>query len=38
MPEGVNIYMNIFADDAKLLRQLKHEENCKILQEDLNRI
>ena len=38
MPEGVKSYMNLFADDAKLLRHIKDEEDCKILQEDLNKI
>ena len=31
MPEGVNSYMNLFADDANLLRQVKNKD-CKILQ------
>ena len=37
MPEGVNNYMNLFSDDAKLVRQVKNED-CKILQENLNKI
>ena len=38
MPEGVNSYMNLFADDAKLCRRVRTEEDCKVLQEDLDRI
>lgn len=38
MPEGVNSYINLFADDAKLCRRIKSEEDCNILQEDLDRI
>jgi len=38
MPEGVNSYMNLFADDAKLCRRVRVEEDCKILQEDLDKI
>ena len=38
MPEGVNSYINLFADDAKLCRCVKSEEDCEILQEDLNKI
>ena len=38
MPEGVNSYMNLFADDAKLCRCVKSEEDCEILQKDLDEI
>ncbi len=38
MSEGVSIYMNLFADDAKLFRHVESEEDCKILQVDLNKI
>ena len=38
MPEGVKSYMNLFADDAKMLRHIKDEGDCEILQEDLNKI
>ena len=38
MPEGVKSYINLFADDAKLCRQVKNKEDCNILQEDLNKI
>lgn len=36
--EGVNSYMNLFADDAKLLRSVQGEEDCILLQRDLERI
>ena len=38
MPEEVNTYMNLFADDVKLLKQVKNKEDCRILKEDLNGI
>ncbi len=37
MPEGMNSYMSLFADDAKLQRHIKKSEDCEILQ-DLNKI
>ena len=36
LPEGVTSYMNLFADDAKLCRCIKSEEDCEILQSDLD--
>ncbi|XP_050692945.1 uncharacterized protein LOC126983856 [Eriocheir sinensis] len=38
MPEGINSYMSLFADDAKLQRHIRNSEDCKELQEDLNKI
>ena len=38
MPEGLNSYINLFADDAKLCKAIKRKEDCEILQEDLNKI
>ena len=38
MPIGINSYMNMFADDAKIMRKVKNLEDCNILQEDLDRI
>ena len=38
MPEGVNSYMSLLADDAKLLRHIRNSKDCRILQEDLNKI
>lgn len=38
MAEGIKSYINLFADDAKLCRVIKNEEDCETLQEDLNRI
>ena len=36
--EGLTSYINLFADDAKLMRTVKDEEDCKRLQTDLDRI
>ena len=38
MTEGVNSYMSLFSDDAKLLRKIENKENCKHLQKDLDKI
>ena len=38
MTEGLNSYINLFADDAKLCRVIRNEEDCETLQEDLNKI
>ena len=38
MPIGVHSYMNMFADDAKVMRRIRNEEDCNRLQEDLNKI
>ena len=38
MIEGVSSYMSLFADDAKLLRKISNQEDCKELQKDLERI
>ena len=36
--EGVNSYMSLFADDAKILRKVQNEEDCSLLQRDLDKI
>ena len=38
MPEGVSSYINLFTDNARLCNLMKKEEDCEILQEDLNKI
>ncbi len=38
MTEGVTSYMNMFADDAKLLRRVTNEEDCVALNQDLDGI
>lgn len=38
MAEGVNSYINLFADDAKLQKHIRNKEDCEILQEDLYKI
>ena len=38
MPMEVNSYMNMFADDAKIMRRIRNVEDCNELQEDLNQI
>ncbi len=36
MMEGVNSYLNLFVDDAKLMRKVERIEDCEALQKDLN--
>ncbi len=36
MIEGVESYMSLFADDAKIMRRVKNEDDCNLLQKDLN--
>ncbi len=36
--EGVTSYMNMFADDAKIMRKVANEEECVALNQDLDRI
>ena len=38
MTEGVTSYMNMFADDAKLLRKVADEDDCVALNQDLEKI
>ena len=38
MTEGVNSYMSLFADDAKLLRKIASKKDCEDLQKDLDKI
>ena len=38
MPEGVNSYINMFADDAKMMRKVTHERDCEELERDLERV
>ncbi|XP_069178590.1 uncharacterized protein [Procambarus clarkii] len=38
MSTGVESYMSMFADDAKLMRRVATDEDCRILQEDLNKL
>ena len=38
MTEGVSSYMSMFADDAKLLKRVRHKEDCEDLQRDLDRV
>ena len=38
MTEGVSSYINLFADDAKLLRKIRNHNDCKELQNDINNI
>ena len=35
---GVTSYMNLFADDAKLMRVIKNTEDCRKLQSDIDKI
>ena len=36
--EEVESYTSLFADDAKILKQVKKNEDCDLLQKDLNKI
>ena len=38
MQNGVTSYMNLFADDAKISREIENQNDCKKLQKDLDRI
>ncbi len=38
MPKDKNNYMNVFADDAKILRRKRREKDCRELQKDLERL
>ena len=38
MVEGIDSYVNLFADDAKVMRRVKSEDDCRRLQEDLDKI
>ena len=34
----LQIYLNLFADDAKIMRRVRKMEDCNNLQEDLDKI
>ncbi len=36
MMEGMDSYMSLFADDAKLMGKVERTEDCEALQGDLN--
>ena len=38
LPDGVSSYMNMFADDAKIMRQVRNLEDCQELQKDLDKL
>ncbi len=38
MTVGLNSYINMFADDAKLMKVIKNQEDCEELQRDIDRI
>ena len=38
LPEGIESHINLFADDAKLMRKVENINDCRRLQEDLDRI
>ena len=38
MTEGVNSFMSLFADDAKLLRKIESKEDCEHLQKYFDKI
>ncbi len=36
--EEIDSYMNLFADDTKLMRKVENLNDCMVLQDDLNKI
>ena len=38
MTEGVNSYISLFADDAKLIRKIRNHKDCEKLQNNINKI
>ena len=38
MQEGLSSYINLFADDARLLRMIRSHDNCMELQRDIDKI
>ena len=38
MAEEVKSYISLFADDVKILKEVKNNDDCDLLQEDLNKI
>ena len=38
MVDGISSYASLFADDVKIMRRIKVEEDCSLLQEDLRKI
>ena len=38
MTEGLNSYINLFADDAKLMKIIKNQGDCEELQRDIDQI
>ncbi len=38
MTEGINSYMSLFADNAKLMREIKDQRDCEELQNGINKI
>ncbi len=38
MTEDLNSYINLFADDAKIMKIIKDENDCKELQKDTDKI
>ena len=38
MSEGTTSYVNLFADDAKIMRRITNEGNCEALNQDLDKI
>ena len=38
MTVGISSYMNMFADDAKIMRRVKNIEDCNKLREDIDKI
>ena len=38
MPNGISSYMNMFADDAKIMKCIKDKSSCEELQQDMDKL
>ena len=38
MPDGLSSYINMFADDAKIMKEIINVNSCIALQKDLDRL
>ena len=38
LPDGIKAFMNMFADDAKILKRIEGKDSCKELQKDLDKL
>ncbi len=38
LPEGIELFFSMFADDAKIIRRIETEDDSRCLQDDLDRL